>query len=305
MTNNEQQQILRGRLDHIEGIELIHHTRTLQAIELRNRHGIGRVLLQGAQLLEWIPVRQKPVIWISPNAKFKAGKSPRGGIPICWPWFGPHKTSPSLPAHGFARTAPWELAEVLHLKNDSHQLTFNLIQEPSSLHFWPHTTPLTLTFVLGESIEMELRSLNNSSRPITISEALHSYFQVGDVREVRIHGLDGCEYLDKVQQEKRRKQAGDITFSGETDRIYLNTTATCSIVDSVLNRCITIEKQGSLSTVVWNPWAEKAAKLGDFPESGHLNMVCVESGNAADNQIALPPGEEHRLWVRYSWTNTS
>jgi D-hexose-6-phosphate mutarotase len=148
-------------------------------------------------------------------------------------------------------------------------------------------------------LEIELITRNTGVTPITVSEALHTYFQVGDVREIAVNGLDGCEYLDKVDGYKRKQQAGPVTFSGELDRVYLDTVTDCLIDDPGLNRRIRITKRGSRSTVVWNPWSEKAAKMGDLGGDGFLKMVCVESANAADNLVTISSGEEHRLGVIY------
>lgn len=297
------QQSFVASLGDIPGVQITECASQLPAIDIRNRHGSGRILLQGALLLEWTPSKQEPVVWLSPNAKFAAGKAPRGGVPICWPWFGPHDTQTDYPAHGIARTANWELTDAQHTDDGAHRLTFMLIRDASNSAFWSHDTPLTLRYTLGPALEIELITRNQSPHPVTISEALHTYFGVGDIRQVRIHGLDGSDYIDKVAHGQRFRQSGDVTFSGETDRVYLGTTAHCIIEDPVLLRSIRIEKQGSRSTVVWNPWAEKAEKMGDYIENGYLNMVCVESGNALDDRITLAPGEEHRLWARYSVTS--
>lgn len=274
----------------------------LPAIALHNRHGSGRLLRQGALLLEWAPAGHVPVVWLSPNARFIAGKAPRGGVPVCWPWFGPHPDEPGFPAHGIARAAAWELTETATLDDGAQRLSFTLLRDPASFSHWPYTTPLTLTYTLGAALDIELQTRNDSPQPVIISEALHTYFGVGDVRQIRIRGLDGCEYIDKVEQGRRRRQDGEITFAGETDRVYLATTATCVIEDPLLQRAIRIEKSGSRSTIIWNPWAEKARQMGDYTENGYQNMVCVESGNALDDRLTLAPGATHRLWTRYSVT---
>lgn len=299
MTTQEEQ-ILDKLLCDLPGVRITECAGSLPVIDINNRHGAGRILLQGALLLEWAPVNQEPVVWLSPKAKFIPGRAPRGGVPICWPWFGPHEIEPGFPAHGIARTAQWESTEAALTDNGAHRLTFALVRDEANCHFWPHDTPLTLSYTLGAALEIELITHNHSSHPVTISEALHTYFGVGDIRETRVKGLDGSEYIDKVAQGQRYHQSGDVTFSGETDSVYLGTTADCVIEDPILQRVIRIEKQGSRSTVIWNPWAEKAEKMGDYTENGYLNMVCVESGNALYDRLVLTPGEEHRLWAKYS-----
>jgi glucose-6-phosphate 1-epimerase len=269
-------------------------------VTVQNALCSGRIAAQGGQLLEWAPAGQEPVVWLSPRARFGQGKSVRGGVPVCWPWFGPHPGNENYPAHGFARTAPWEIIESQRLEDGSDRLGFRLLRTESSLEQWPHACLLEIRHTLGAALEIELWTHNRSPVPIVIGEALHTYFKVSDVRRIAIGGLDGCEYLDKMDANLRKRQAGPLTFAEATDRVYLNTTTDCTIKDPGLNRRIRVQKRGSLSTVVWNPWDEWAARLGDFEPDGYLGMVCVESANTADNLVTVPPGGEHRLWVRYS-----
>ena len=287
-------------LAHIPGLRLTQTETGLSLIHCQNDFGAGQFLLQGAQLLEWSPTNQQSAVWLSPHTKFTPGKSPRGGTPICWPWFGAHESQPDLPAHGFVRAALWTLAHASQLNNGGHQLIFSLIRDAHAHDFWPHNTPLEIRYKLDASLEIELITKNDSAESVTLTEALHTYFGVGDVRNVTIRGLEGIDYLDKVDAAALKHQAGTITISEETDRVYLSTSGDCFIEDPGLNRIIRIEKRGSLTTIVWNPWKEKALRLGDLGETDYLNMVCVESGNAGNDPVTLRPEEEHRLWVRYS-----
>jgi D-hexose-6-phosphate mutarotase len=152
---------------------------------------------------------------------------------------------------------------------------------------------------------MRLATTNVGDAPVQIGEALHTYFHIGDIGGIEVTGLSGCDYFDKVDNFARKKQSGAIAFSGEVDRVYVDTAAECVIVDAQLNRRIRIAKTGSLSTVVWTPWTEKAEKMGDFGpgqsgQGGWREMVCVESANAMDNVVTVAPGETHTLTVRYS-----
>lgn len=269
-------------------------------IEVSNGLAMASIALQGGQLISWAPHREELVVWLSPKAKFGPGESIRGGVPVCWPWFGPHPNEPSLPAHGFARTSLWEVIDVQARENGSNRLGFRLIRRDESYTLWPHSTPLELYMTIGTVLEMELVTQNDGPVPVTVGEALHTYFQVSDVRRIAIHGLDGCSYIDKTDGGQRKRQSGAVVFTGETDRVYLESVDDCVIADPGLNRRIRIAKRGSRSTVVWNPWAEKAKALGDFDRDGYLGMVCVESGNVADNVVTIAPGATHRLCVRYT-----
>lgn len=271
----------------------------LALVEVKGVHGSAAVALQGAQLLSWM-VRSAPaLVWLSPAANYVEGKSVRGGVPICWPWFGPHPMQPSFPTHGFARTLPWDIVETQILPQGETHLAFQFTPGEATSKWWPHASRVECHMVIGEALEMELVTYNLSRDTITITEALHTYFGVSDIRQVRVLGLEGIEYLDKVGGGRKR-QEGAITFDGETDRVYLNTTDACVIDDPGHRRRIHITKHGSRSTVVWNPWIEKAAKLGDLGEDGYLHMLCVESANAIDDAVTVAPGAEHRLRVRYS-----
>jgi D-hexose-6-phosphate mutarotase len=268
--------------------------------EVANQHALANIVLQGAHVATFQPRGEEPVIWLSPYARFAPGKSIRGGVPICWPWFGAHKTDGKLPGHGYARTVPWEVLETRALADGSTFLRFGLVESDATRAQWPHASTAQLEVTVGKSLREELVTTNTGSQPFELGEALHTYFQISDVGNMTIRGLENCEYLDKVQDFARFTQQDGIVIESEVDRVYVNTTADCVIEDKGLKRSIRIAKQGSSSTVVWNPWTEKADKMGDFGKDGHRGMVCVESGNALENVITLAPGETHRLVAVYS-----
>ena len=267
--------------------------------EIKTALCTARICMQGAHLIEWTPAGQKPVIWLSKDARFAVGKSIRGGVPVCWPWFGPHDSKTDVPAHGYARMVEWELLDSDLLQDEGVSLSFRIIPTEASRAMWPHATPLELEMTIGKNLELELITRNTGDQPVQIGEALHTYFAVGDVRKVTVTGLEGTEYLDKVDDFKRKTQHGGVNFSGEVDRVYVATEADCLIQDPSMRRSIRISKRGSRSTVVWNPWVDKCKAMGDMGEAGYLGMLCVESGNAASDVVTIAPGGEHRLWVRY------
>lgn len=268
--------------------------------EVSNAHATASIALQGAHLMTWAPKGAQPVIWLSKAAKLAPGKSIRGGVPICWPWFGPHATESGFPGHGFARTVPWDLVETQKLTNGATRLVFRLVPSDATRAQWPHPSEAEIHMVVGPTLEIDLVTRNTGTAAIRVGDALHTYFEVGDVRQAKIQGLDGCPYIDKVDGGARKQQIGPVTIAGEVDRIYLESTADCVIEDPVLKRRIRITKKGSASSVVWNPWIEKATKMGDLGENGYLNMLCVESANADADVVNIPPGAEHHLWVSYS-----
>jgi D-hexose-6-phosphate mutarotase len=179
------------------------------------------------------------------------------------------------------------------------RLKLELAQNGATRAQWPYPSSVRNTITIGRELEVSLATHNIGSESFRLGQALHTYFQVGDVRRIAIHGLDGCAYLDKVGGSARRQQQGPITFTQETDRIYLDTGGACEIRDSSMDRSLLITATGSRSTVVWNPWIEKAEKLGDFEPDGYLRMVCVETANATDDTVNVAPGQEHVLAAQY------
>lgn len=259
----------------------------------------ARLSLQGAQLMTWQPSGQRPVIWLSERGQFAQGQALRGGIPLCWPWFG---ANPASSTHGFVRTAMWQItASKLHA-DGRVQLQLGLRDSPQTRKLWDHGFELFLNCTIGADLRLELCTRNTGETALNITQALHSYFCIGDIRRTRVLGLEGCTYLDKVQNFAPKQQLGAITFTAETDRVYVDTTVDCIIDDEAWGRRIRVAKQGSLSTVVWNPWLERASALSDMAPQSYHNMVCVETCNAGPDHITVEPGEQHSLSAHISVT---
>lgn len=273
------------------------------AVEISNKQATAEIMLQGAHLISWVPGNHKDVIWLSKQASFAQGKSVRGGIPVCWPWFGPHESSPSFPAHGYARTVPWNVVETASLKDGATLIRFAIESNAATRELWPHPCNLEMCMRIGTELKIDLTTENTGDKPFVIGQALHTYFAVGDVREISIQGLESCDYLDKVDNFKRKTQNGAVRIDQEVDRIYLQSVDDCLIDDASMQRRIRISKTGSASTVVWNPWLETASKMGDLGENGYLDMVCVESSNAADDVVEIAPAGSHCLSVCYAVEN--
>jgi D-hexose-6-phosphate mutarotase len=285
-------------------LEFAQESDGMTVARISNTHAQSAIALQGAHIMTFQPKGEQPVVWLSPVAKLVQGKSIRGGVPVCWPWFGPHVSEPTFPAHGFARTAPWQVAASEMLPDGSTRITFELPQSSIPAAQWPHSCRLRLVATIGKTLTVELLTENTGNKTFEIGEALHTYFTISDVDQLRITGMEGCTYLDKVGVAQTRTQQGAIQISSEVDRIYLDTEADCLVEDSGFKRRIRIAKSGSRSNVVWNPWIEKSAKMGDFgSDTGYRGMVCVESANAASNVVTVAPGTIHSLRVVYSTEN--
>ena len=264
--------------------------------DIRNTQAMAQIALQGGQVLQYQPHDAAPILWLSPAARYLPGKSIRGGAPVCWPWFGPHPEDPGKPAHGYVRTAPWQVLSSLATPQATH-LVLGLPARPEYQAYSPHAANLELELAVsvGANLRITLTTRNTGTQTIPLSQALHTYFAVSDIDTVKVLGLEDCTYLDKVDGGQRKTQQGAIRIGGEVDRIYLETDGDCLIDDPGLQRRIRIAHEGSRSTVVWNPWIEKSVKLGDMGPEGYRHMLCVENTNAADDARQLAPGATHSL----------
>lgn len=271
----------------------------IPVIEVINDQASALISMQGAHLLSWKPANEDEVIWLSDDASFSLSKSIRGGIPICWPWFGAHETDASFPAHGFARTVFWQVKDVQQVSAGETRIRFTLDTKNNNniKSMWPADTVAEYQISISKTLKLELTTYNNSNKTITIGQALHTYFSVEDVANTTVYGLEEKNYLDKTDGFMNKVQSGPINFNSEVDRVYLQTPDDIIIDDNI--RKISIKKQGSESTVVWNPWKTVSEKMGDLGTDGYLKMLCVESSNAANDTVNIKSGEKHTLFVTY------
>ncbi len=274
----------------------------LKFLEIENEHCTAKMAMQGAHVMTWQPKHEKAsVLWLSDHARYIHGRSIRGGVPVCWPWFGPHPTDSTLCPHGFARVMPWQLQETQMLENGATRIVMQILNTPVAQKQLSYPYVLKLIAEFGETLKIELATTNKGNHPFMIGEAFHTYFQISDIENISIDGLEGVEFSDKVQNYERDSQVGDIRFNGEFDRVYVNSKADCVIKDPGLHRAIRISKQGSNSTVIWTPWEEKAHALGDMgTDDSWRHTICVESANALENLVNVNPGQTHVLAVEYS-----
>ena len=257
----------------------------------------GEIYLHGAHVTGWQPRGEAPVLWLSDHSAFEAGRPIRGGIPICFPWFGPHAADPARPPHGFARLAAWSLERVTR-EADTVTAVLSLAVTAGE-PLWPHAAALRLEASFGRELAVAFSVDNLGTSACPVAEALHTYVAVGDIRQVTLLGLAGVGYVDKVRGGARGVQGeAPLAFDGETDRPYLGTSGAVTIVDPVRSRRIVVEKEGSRTTVVWNPWIAKARAMPDFGDDEWTAMVCVEAANALDDAFTLAPGASHTLRTR-------
>ena len=273
----------------------------LPAVRIETAAGSGLVFLQGAHIAAWAPagVTSGSIIWTSENAVYAPGKALRGGVPICFPWFGPHPEHKQYPAHGFARTREFTYHGARLSDALAAELKFTLHSDEQTRALFPYEFSVELRVTFGATLRIEFTVTNRDSKSFSFEEALHSYFSVANVERAAVLGLQGASYLDKVLGTARfTEQAPELAFSGETDRVY-ESGSTCIIRDRARTpeREIQIEKSNSGATVVWNPWLEKAAEMADLGASAWRRMLCVESANVGRSQVSLSPGHVHELCV--------
>lgn len=258
-------------------------------------------------MLSWHPKSQKePVLWVSKLAQYLPGKAIRGGVPICWPWFGAHPSDSHLPGHGFARVVSWEGASTNIVACGVVEVKLILAESDVAAKLrpadWPASVALSARIRIGEKLEVSLTTTNNSDRELRFTEGLHTYFHVSDIANIRVLGLDNCEYVDLTDANQRRQQSGPIVFEGELGRIFVNCDKTTVIEDLKLRRAIHVAGAGSHSIAVWNPWLETASKMSDLGSEGWRSMVCVETANALENAVLIKPGQHHTTTAVFSVT---
>ncbi len=259
------------------------------------------VFLQGAHLVHWQPTGQAPVLFLSPRSEFIEGTAIRGGVPIVFPWFATDRKMDQVngkpgPSHGFARTQEWTPAFAA-LVGEDLTLTFTLGPTAMSRTMGFDHFRLALQITIGRTLTLRMTVGNEAGEPLEFEEAFHSYFAVSDVHGVTLTGLEETGFIDKtanfavVAAEER-----PLDFAGFTDRIYNHTAATCIIHDAGTGRKIVVEKENSSTTVVFNP--RKA--LPDLAETEWPHMLCVETANASESPVMLPPGGTHTMQARFS-----
>ncbi|HUT41217.1 MAG TPA: D-hexose-6-phosphate mutarotase [Gammaproteobacteria bacterium] len=259
------------------------------------------VSLYAGQVLSWQPkAMQHDVLFLSDRAYYQAGKAIKGGVPVCWPWFGPDPQGKGRPAHGFARTSAWKVLDTAALENGATQLVLGLTLNDQTRSLWEGDIEAQLEITVGNTLRLALTTHNRGNEPIELGQALHTYFAVGDIAKTMVSGLEDRTYIDKVDNSRQKVQMGAVTVSGEVDRIYTGVDRELQIHDAAHNRVIHIQAGGSASAVVWNPWQAIAASMADLGDEDYRHMLCVETTNAGPDVVKLAAGAKHTLSAEYT-----
>ena len=262
-------------------------------VDIRNEFGSARLSLHGAHVTSFIPKGGEDVLWVSRKSQFKPDTPIRGGIPVCWPWFGRHPTAPTMPTHGYARVCEWDVASVSSCP-EGDGVELHLAPEKVPAKYQP--VPVELTFQAAVEkdgvLRLILSMMNCGVAPVTISAALHTYFAVDAIENVAVDGLEKVRYIDTLNNTEHTG-SGPIRITAETDRVYLDCENDITLRDG--SHTTEIVREGSRSAVVWNPWIAKSKRMPDFGDDEYHEMICIETANAFSDARTLEPDEFHVL----------
>ncbi len=264
----------------------------LPKVRITSYKAVGDMYLHGAHITSWKPAGREEVLFVSSQSRWEDGHAIRGGVPICFPWFGDKPGDPTAPAHGFVRTKVWQLESIAQVGG---LVTVSMFTESNdnTKKWWPAEFRLVQRATFGSELSLELTVTNTGTAPLRFEEALHAYHRVGGIENARVRGLDRVRYFDKTDSNRKKLQQGEIAIASETDRVYLNTSEVVELEDPVLHRRTRITKENSRTTVVWNPWVQKAHALSDFADDEWRQMICIETSNVSDFAVELAPSEQH------------
>jgi len=266
----------------------------LSKVRITSPAAVGEMYLHGAHVTSWKPRDGEEVLFVSSQSQWEHGHAIRGGVPICFPWFGDKVGDTSAPAHGFVRAKAWQLEAIVQ-DGDAVIVSMFTESDETTRKWWPAEFRLVYRATFGLSLSLELVLTNTGTTPLTFEEALHTYHRVGRVEKVRLQGLDTVRYLDKTDSNREKTQRGDIVVASETDRVYMGTRHEIELEDPSLHRRTQVTKENSLTTVVWNPWVQKARTLSDFGDDEWTQMICIETSNVSNFAVDLGPGQQHKM----------
>ncbi|MGB5395959.1 MAG: D-hexose-6-phosphate mutarotase [Gammaproteobacteria bacterium] len=287
------------QLDFVEG------KGELTIAVIKNKFASAVVSLYAGQVLSYRPVNtNSDLMFLSEQAYYQTGKAIKGGVPVCWPWFGPDPQGKGRPAHGFARNSEWTVIDSGTASNGATRLALELKLNETTRALWDGEIEARLDIEVGESLKLKLTTTNKGKETIELSQALHTYFNVGNIAKTSVNGLEDKTYIDKVDGSKEKTQSGEVTINAEVDRIYTDVNNRLVINDVELGRKIHIESEGSHSAVVWNPWKKIAAGMADLGDEDYKRMLCVETTNAGPDVVSVAPGGRYSMSAEYSITAT-
>ncbi|MGI2046251.1 D-hexose-6-phosphate mutarotase [Shewanella oncorhynchi] len=272
------------------------HANGLDYVEVNTALCQARIFLQGAQIDYFQSVGKPPLLWVSSADDYQPGNGIRGGVPVCWPWFG-MSSEANFPQHGFARTRIWAL-ESVEMRNQLVDLRFSLKISEQDKIYWPHNTEVSVLFTLGDTLSISLVNTNLGDETVTLTQALHTYFPIEDIHQLKASGFSGSKYIE-FAEGPYPQTTDEVRFDRETDRVYteLGPVQLLHTPQGIIEVC----RENSQSAVLWNPWIEKSQRLGRFNPEDYQTMVCLEAANVLEDKVVLAPGETHSLVTHICW----
>jgi glucose-6-phosphate 1-epimerase len=273
----------------------------LPMIQVNSPKAKASISIHAGQVLSFRPSSEpEDVLFLSDKAYYQDNKAIKGGAPVCWPWFGADPEGKGRPGHGFVRNRPWNVVATEAKANGDIKIALGLVDTPETRAIWPHSFVLTQEIVISDALNLSLITCNVGKENFSITQAFHTYFKVGDIKQAKVLGLEDCDYIDKAGGGNAQKhQSGAVTIESEVDRIYLDAGNILTIDDSALNRRIQITSEGSKTAVVWNPWEKVSREMADLEDTDYRRLLCVETTNAANDVREIAPGGECRLTANY------
>lgn len=283
-------------------IDIVEGKNGMPCVVINNQSATALISLYGGQVLSYKPVEKAECLFLSKLAIYQQGAAIKGGIPVCWPWFGADPENKGGQSHGFARNKMWELRSIERLSDSQSRVVMGLVEDEETMLLWPCEFDLEIEITIGETLDVKLRTKNTGKQKILITQALHTYLSVDDIKNITLQGLDNKKYLDKANINtgaEEKEQSGNVEFNQEVDRIYLNVPASMQLIDTLRKQQVDISSTGNKTAVVWNPGADISQQMSDLGNTDFQRFVCVETANAASDVIEIKPGESFVLSACY------
>jgi len=284
-----------------EQIEIVEGKGGFPVIAVSNQQAKAKISVYAAQVLSFQPEGEPDdLIFVSENAYYQTGKATKGGIPICWPWFGPDPEGQGRASHGFVRNRMWNLLSIEETPSGETKVRLGVTADEKTRAVWPYSFELVMEIVVGTELTVSLITQNTGDQAFSITQALHTYLSTGDISQVKVLGLENTPYLDKANGGAEKTQSGAIAVTAEVDRVYMGVKPELVVEDGAKGRRILISSVGSQTAIVWNPWVEIAEKMADLEAEDYQRFICVETANAGDDVVEVAAGSDYRLQAVYA-----
>ncbi len=282
-------------------VEVVEGKGGFPVVQVSNEKATAKISVYSAQVLSFQPAGESAdLMFVSENAYYQTGKATKGGIPICWPWFGPDPEGKGRASHGFVRNRMWTLLSTEAMPSGETKVQLGMSPSEETLAIWPYQFELIMEATVGDQLTVTLTTTNTGDESFSITQAFHTYFSTGDISQVKVLGLEGKQYIDKPDSGAQKAQDGAINVTEEVDRVYMDAPSELVIEDGELDRRIRINSRGAKTAIVWNPWTEISQKMADLEADDYQRFICVETANAGDDVVEVAAGSAYQLKATYT-----